>query len=64
MVLVWRLGWFPSGREAPGNDVAECDHGFAEAQFLVWCNGKMPVADRAAQRPERAVASDERAVAG
>ena len=39
--------------------MAECDQGFAEAQFLIWRDGKMPVADRAAQRPEPAVASDE-----
>ena len=46
------------GHGARGNDVAACDQGFAEAQFLVWWNGEVPVADRAAQRPERAVAGD------
>ena len=39
--------------------MAACNQGFAEAQFLVWRDGEMPVADRAAQRPQRAVAGDE-----
>jgi hypothetical protein len=29
--------------------VAAGDQRFAEAQFLVWWNGEVPVADRAAQ---------------
>jgi hypothetical protein len=44
--------------------VAAWDQRLAEPQFLVWCNDEMPVADRAAQRPQRAVAADERGGGG
>ena len=43
---------------------APCDQGFAEAQFLIWRNGEMTVTDRTAQRPKRAVASDEGGAGG